>query len=150
MEESPTPEHGGELVADTLEKLLYGSAITNEGRRHSEATRHDVIVRRHNVVRYPFNEVGGVLVPDDANLILDLLHGNLTTVDGRASQVAAIAEVGGGQSYGKRCQFPMTGRSLEIAPSPLFQVMSSRITKMETSVELLRSEVYLVTATRQR
>ena len=43
----------------------------------------------------PLNEVGGVLVLDVAHLVLNLLHADLATEDGGASEISAVAEVGG-------------------------------------------------------
>ncbi len=96
MQESLTPEHGTELVTDTLEELLDGGGVTNESGGHLEAAWWDGAESGLDVVWNPLNEVRGVLVLDVAHLVLDLLHGDLTTEDGRAGQVATVAEVGGG------------------------------------------------------
>jgi hypothetical protein len=96
MQESLATEHGRELVADTLEQLLDRGRVTDEGRRHLEATGRNGAEGGLDIVGDPLNEVGGVLVLDVAHLVLDLLHGDLTTEDGRAGQVATVAEVGGG------------------------------------------------------
>jgi len=94
MQESLSSEHGSELVTDTLEKLLDGGGVTDEGGRHLEATRWDRAKGSLDVVGNPFNEVGVVLVLDIAHLILNLLHGNLSTEDSGASEVTTITEVG--------------------------------------------------------
>ena len=94
MQESLAPEHGSELVSDTLEELLDGGGVTDKGGRHLEAARGHGAKRGLDVVGDPLNEVGRVLVLDVAHLVLDLLHGDLTTEVGRAGQVAAVAEVG--------------------------------------------------------
>jgi hypothetical protein len=96
MQESLATEHGRELVADTLEQLLDRGRVTDEGRRHLEATGRNGAEGGLDVVGDPLNEVGGVLVLDVAHLVLDLLHGDLTTEDGRAGQVTTVTEVGGG------------------------------------------------------
>lgn len=95
MQESLAPEHSSELITDTLEELLDGGRVTNEGSRHLEATGRNGAEGGLDVVGDPFNEVGRVLVLDVAHLVLDLLHGDLTTEDGRAGEVTAVAEVGG-------------------------------------------------------
>src|SRR5215469_8627312 len=41
MQEGLTAEHGSELVTDTLEELLDGGAVTNEGGGHLQATGRD-------------------------------------------------------------------------------------------------------------
>ena len=96
VQESLAPEHGSELVTDTLEELLDGGGVTNEGGGHLKAAWWDRAEGGLDVVWNPLNEVRGVLVLDVAHLILDLLHGDLTTENGRAGQVATVAEVGGG------------------------------------------------------
>jgi hypothetical protein len=82
MQESLAPEHGSELVTDTLEELLDGGGVTNEGGGHLEATRGDGAESGLDVVGNPLNEVGVVLVLDVAHLVLNLLHGDLTTAKG--------------------------------------------------------------------
>lgn len=93
MQESLAPEHSSELVTDTLEELLDGGRVTDEGRGHLEAARGDRAKSGLDVVGDPLNEVRRVLVLDVAHLVLDLLHGDLTTEDGGAGQVATVAEV---------------------------------------------------------
>lgn len=96
MQESLATEHGRELVTDTLEQLLDRGRVTDEGRRHLEATGRNGAEGGLNVVGDPFDEVGGVLVLDIAHLVLNLLHGDLTAEDGGTGEVAAVTEVGGG------------------------------------------------------
>ncbi len=96
MQEGLTPEHSTELIADTLEELLNRSAVADEGGAHLQATRWDGAESGLHVVRDPLDEVGSVLVLDHADLVLDLLHGDLTAVDGRAGKVTTVAEVAGG------------------------------------------------------
>jgi hypothetical protein len=93
MQESLAPEHGSELVTDTLEELLDGGRVTNEGGGHLEAAGRNGAEGGLDVIGDPLNEVGGVLVLDVAHLVLDLLHGDLTTEVGRAGQVTTVAEV---------------------------------------------------------
>lgn len=93
MQESLAPEHGSELVTDTLEELLDGGGVTDEGGRHLQAARRNGAESGLDVVGDPLNEVGRVLVLDVAHLVLNLLHGDLTTEVGRAGQVATVAEV---------------------------------------------------------
>ena len=79
MQESLSSEHGSELITDTLEELLDRGRVTNEGGRHLETTRRDRAESGLDVVGDPLNEVGSVLVLDVSHLILNLLHGDLTT-----------------------------------------------------------------------
>lgn len=94
MQESLAPEHGSELVTDTLEELLDGGGVTNESGRHLEATRGHGAEGGLDVVGDPLDEVGRVLVLDVAHLVLNLLHGDLTAEVSGAGQVATVAEVG--------------------------------------------------------
>ena len=74
MQESFSSEHSSELLAHTLEKLLDGSAVTNEGRAHLETTGWDITDSCFHIVWNPFNEVGGVLVLDVEHLFINLFH----------------------------------------------------------------------------
>ena len=53
MQESLTPEHSSELLRDTLEQLLDGGAVTDEGGGHLETPRGDVTDGGLDVVRDP-------------------------------------------------------------------------------------------------
>jgi hypothetical protein len=79
MQESLSSEHGSELVTNTLEELLDGGGVTDEGGGHLEATRWDGAECGLDVVGNPLHEVGVVLVLDIAHLILNFFHGDLTT-----------------------------------------------------------------------
>jgi hypothetical protein len=96
MQESLAPEHGSELVTDTLEQLLDGGGVTDEGGGHLQAAGGNGAEGGLDVVGDPLNKVRRVLVLNVAHLVLDLLHGDLTTEVGRAGEVATVAEVGGG------------------------------------------------------
>jgi hypothetical protein len=79
MQESLSSEHGSELVTNTLEELLDGGGVTNEGGGHLETTGRNGAKSCLDVVGNPLDEVGVVLVLDVAHLVLDFLHGDLTT-----------------------------------------------------------------------
>ena len=57
VKEGLTPEHGSELLADTLEELLDGSGVTNKGDGHLEALGWDVAHGGLDVVGDPLDEV---------------------------------------------------------------------------------------------
>lgn len=82
MQECLTLEHGTELVVDTLEELLDGGGVTQEGNSHLQAPWWDVTLRGEDVVGDPLDEVCGVLALDVLHLLLDFLHGDLATEDG--------------------------------------------------------------------
>lgn len=79
MQESLPPEHGRELVANSLEELLDAGRISDEGNRHLETTGRDITVSRLDVVGDPLDEVGRVLGLDVLHLLLDLLHRDLAS-----------------------------------------------------------------------
>merc|ERR1711994_925197 len=93
MQESLTTEHSSELLGDTLEELLDGCAVANEGGRHLETTWWDVTDSGLDVVGDPFNEVAAVLVLDVEHLLVDLLHGHASTEHGSNGEVTAVTWV---------------------------------------------------------
>jgi hypothetical protein len=76
-------EHGGKLIADTLEELLDRSRITQEGDSHLQSSRRDVALCSKHVVGNPLDEVSRVLVLHVLHLLLDFFHGNFSAEDGR-------------------------------------------------------------------
>ena len=72
VQEGLATEHGRELLRDTLEQLLDGGAVADEGGRHLEATWRDVADSRLDVVRDPLDEVAAVLVLHVQHLLVDL------------------------------------------------------------------------------
>lgn len=82
MQESLATEHSRELITDTLEEFLDGGGVSNESGGHLEASWGDGAKGGLDIVGNPFNEVAGVLVLHVAHLVLNFLHGNLTTAAG--------------------------------------------------------------------
>jgi len=72
VQESLATEHGRELLRDTLEQLLDGRAVTDEGRSHLETSWWDVADRRLDVVWNPLHEVAAVLVLHVQHLLVHL------------------------------------------------------------------------------
>ena len=95
MEESLTTEHSGELLRDTLEQFLDGSAVADECGRHLETTWWDVADSSFNIVGDPFNEVTAVLVLHVQHLLVDFLHGHASPEDGSYGEVSAVTRVAG-------------------------------------------------------
>ena len=95
MEESLTPEHSCELLRHTLEQLLDGGAVSDEGGRHLEPTWWDVTYSGLDVVGDPFNEVAAVLVLYVEELLIDLLHGHTSTEHGSYCEVATMTGIAG-------------------------------------------------------
>lgn len=93
MQESLATEHSSELVADTLEELLDGGGVSNEGGGHLETTGRNGAQGGLDVVGDPLDEVGLVLALDVAHLVLNLLHGDLSAEDSRAGEVTTVTEV---------------------------------------------------------
>ena len=96
MQESLTPEHGRELLGDSLEQLLDGGAVADEGTGHLETTWWDVTHGRLDVVRDPFDEVAAVLVLYIQHLFVDLLHRHSTTEYRSYRQIATVTRIAGG------------------------------------------------------
>merc|ERR1712130_297912 len=88
-------EHSSELLTDTLEQLLDGCAVTNEGGAHLESTWRNVTDGCLHVVGDPFHKVGRVLVLDIEHLLINLLHGHASTEHGSNGQVATMARITG-------------------------------------------------------
>jgi len=95
MQESLATEHGSELLGDTLEQLLDGGRVTNEGDGHLEATGRNVADSGLDVVGDPLNEIGTVLVLDVEHLLINLLGGHAATEHGSNGQVTTVAGVRG-------------------------------------------------------
>merc|ERR1719245_2456653 len=57
MKESLSSEHGSELLRDSLEELLDGSGVTDEGGSHFETSWWDVTDSSLDIVGYPLNKV---------------------------------------------------------------------------------------------
>lgn len=96
MQESLAPEHGSELVANSLEELLDRSRVTNESGAHLQSTWWDGAECGLDVVWNPLNKVGRVLVLNVQHLVLNLLHADLSTEEGGAGEVSAVTEVRSG------------------------------------------------------
>ncbi|KFM03078.1 hypothetical protein AS27_14368, partial [Aptenodytes forsteri] len=76
VEEGLASEHGRELLRDTLEELLDGRAVADEG-----GSTH---------------EVRAVLVLHVEHLLVHLLHGHATSEDGGHREVTAVTGIAGG------------------------------------------------------
>jgi len=95
VEESLSPEHGSELLGNSLEHLLDGSGVSDEGDAHLESLRRDVAHGRLDVVGDPLDELGGVLVLDVEHLLVDLLGGHAATEHALGGEVSAVTRVSG-------------------------------------------------------
>ena len=93
MQESLATEHSGELLADALEELLDGGAVTNEGGRHLQTTRWNVANGGLHVVGDPFHKVAAVLVLDIEHLLVDFFHRYASTEHGSNGEVAAMTRI---------------------------------------------------------
>ena len=95
VEEGLSSEHGGELLSDTLEHLLDGSGVSEEGDGHLESLGGDIANGGLDVVGDPLNEVRRVLVLDVEHLLIDLLGGHTSSEEGGGSEVSSVSGVGG-------------------------------------------------------
>jgi len=94
MEESLSSEHGGELLTNSLEHLLDGSGVTEEGNRHLESLWWDIADGGFDVVWDPLNEVRGVLVLDVKHLLVNLLGGHSTSEKSGGGEISTVSWVG--------------------------------------------------------
>ena len=94
MEESLSSEHGSELLTNSLEHLLDGGGVTEEGNGHLETLWWDIANSRLDVVWDPLNEVRGVLVLDVEHLLVDLLGGHSSSEHGGGGEVSTVSWVG--------------------------------------------------------
>ena len=94
MKEGLSAEHAGELLANSLEHLLDGGRVTEEGHGHLKSLGRDITDGRLDVVGNPLNEVRGVLVLDVEHLLVDLLGGHASTEDGGGGEVTSVTGVG--------------------------------------------------------
>merc|ERR1712201_39547 len=95
MKESLPPEHGGELLGDSLEHLLDGSGVTNEGDGHLETLGGNITDGGLDVVGDPLDEVRGVLVLDVEHLLINLFGGHSTSEHGGGGEISTVSGVGG-------------------------------------------------------
>merc|ERR1712195_74702 len=95
MEEGLAAEHSGELLSNTLEHLLDGGGVSEEGHGHLESLWWDVTDGRLDVVGDPLNKVRGVLVLDVEHLLVNLLGGHAASEEGGGGEVASVTGVGG-------------------------------------------------------
>merc|ERR1712066_897710 len=94
MEEGLSSEHGGELLTNSLEHLLDGGGVTEEGNGHLETLWWDIANSGLDVVWNPFNEVRGVLVLNVEHLLVDLLGGHSTSEHGGGSEISTVSRIG--------------------------------------------------------
>merc|ERR1719497_275156 len=73
VEEGLSSEHGGKLLANSLEHLLDGGRVSEEGYSHLESLWWDVTDGGLDVVGDPLDEVRRVLVLDVEHLLIDFL-----------------------------------------------------------------------------
>ena len=94
MEESLSSEHGSELLTNSLEHLLDGGGVTEEGNGHLESLWWDIANSGFDVVWDPLNEVRRVLVLDVEHLLVNLLGGHSTSEHGGGGEISTVSWVG--------------------------------------------------------
>ena len=93
MQESLATEHSSELLRDSLEQLLDGGAVTDEGSRHLETTWWNVTYSCLHVVGDPFDKVAAVLVLYIQHLLVHFLHGHAATEHSSDCEVTAVTRI---------------------------------------------------------
>merc|ERR1712192_176461 len=96
VEESLAPEHRSELLRNSLEQLLDGSGVADEGSSHLETPGWDVTDGSLDIVGDPLNKVAAVLVLDVQHLLVHLLHGHASAEHSSNSEVTSVSWVAGG------------------------------------------------------
>ena len=95
MEEGLSSEHSSELFSDSLEHLLDGSRVTNEGHSHLESLGRDITDGWLDVVGDPLNEVRRVLVLDVQDLLINFFGWHASSEESGGSQIASVTGVSG-------------------------------------------------------
>jgi len=95
MEEGLSSEHSSELLGDSLEHLLDGGRVTDEGHGHLETLWWDITDGGFDVVWNPLDEVRGVLVLDVEHLLINLFGGHSTSEHGGGGEISSVSWVGG-------------------------------------------------------
>jgi len=93
MEEGLSSEHGGELLTNSLEHLLDGGGVTEEGNGHLESLWWDIANSRLDVVWDPLDEVRRVLVLDVEHLLVNLLGGHSSSEHGGGGEISTVSWV---------------------------------------------------------
>ncbi|CAD6224766.1 GSCOCG00005542001-RA-CDS [Cotesia congregata] len=86
-------EHGGKLFRNALKKLLDGSRISNESRRHFQTSRWNVTDRCLHVTWYPFDEVSAVFVLYVQHLFIDFFHRHPAAKNSRHGEVLSMTRI---------------------------------------------------------
>merc|ERR1711981_784337 len=95
MEEGLSSEHSSELLTNSLEHLLDGGGVSEEGNGHLQTLWWDIANSRFDVVWNPFNEVRGVLVLNIEHLLINFLGGHSSSEDSGGSEVSSVSWVRG-------------------------------------------------------
>merc|ERR1711934_705816 len=93
MEESLSSEHSDELLTNSLEHLLDGGGVSEEGNGHLESLWWDIANSRLDVVWDPLDEVGGVLVLDVEHLLVNFLGGHSSSEHGGGGKISSVSWV---------------------------------------------------------
>ena len=93
MEEGLSSEHSSELLGDSLEHLLDGSGVSNEGHSHFESLWWDIADGWLDVVGNPLDEIRWVLVLNVQHLLVDFFGWHSSSEDGGCCQVSAVSGV---------------------------------------------------------
>jgi len=96
VQESLSPEHGSELLADPLKDLLDGGGVADKGGGHLETPGGNITDGGLDIVGDPLDEVAAVLVLDVEHLLVHLLHRHASTEHGGNCEVSAVSGVAGG------------------------------------------------------
>lgn len=96
VQESLSPEHGRELIGDSLEQDLDGGRVSDESGRHLKTSRRNVTVGGLDVVGNPFDKVLRVLGLHGVHGLVDFLHRDLSSPVSGDGEVSTLSGIGRG------------------------------------------------------
>ena len=96
MQESLSPEHGCELLTNSLEQLLNCCAVPNKCCRHLKPSRWNVTNSSLDIVRNPLHEIAAVLILHVQHLFIYFFHWHATPEHSRDCEVSSVPRVTSG------------------------------------------------------
>merc|ERR1712054_216296 len=93
MQESLAPEHGREVLSNTLEHFLNGRGISSECDSHLQPFRWNIADACLYIVGNPLDEIGTVFVLHVQHLLINFFCRHATTEQCCGSEVTAVAWV---------------------------------------------------------
>jgi len=93
VKESLSSKHSSELFTNSLEHLLNGGGVTDEGNGHLQTSWWDITDGGLDVIWDPFDEVRRVLVLDVQHLFVNFFGGHSSSELGGGGEVSSVSWV---------------------------------------------------------